>query len=193
MRSRRTPRCAGCWLPSALCLCAELPRLAVRTRVVVAMHRREAVTSSTPAASPRACSRRERARARGAARREGDPEPLPPGRRLVLFPAAEAPPHGRGRRGQASCSSCPMGPGRSAPPPASRRPLRGRRGRDAAARGPEPLRPAPPRARGLGVHAGGGRPRPGRARGRRHRRARRGCPRALRQRSRQARTGHVAR
>ncbi|MEO5728685.1 MAG: tRNA-uridine aminocarboxypropyltransferase [Byssovorax sp.] len=91
MRSRRTPRCPDCWLPSALCLCAELPRLAVRTRVVVAMHRREAVTSSNTGRLAARVLDGASVRVRGLAReREIDPEPLPPGRRLVLFPAAEA-------------------------------------------------------------------------------------------------------
>ena len=89
MRSRRTPRCSGCWLPSALCLCAELPRLAVRTRVVVAMHRREAVTSSNTGRIAARVLDGASVRVRGL-EREIDPEPLPPGRRLVLFPAAEA-------------------------------------------------------------------------------------------------------
>jgi DTW domain-containing protein YfiP len=92
MRSRRTPRCSGCWLPSALCLCAELPLLAVRTRVVVAMHRREAVTSSNTGRLAARVFEGASVRVRGALREEmeSDPEPLPPGRRLVLFPAAEA-------------------------------------------------------------------------------------------------------
>ena len=92
MRSRRTPRCSGCWLPSALCLCAELPLLAVRTRVVVAMHRREAVTSSNTGRLAARVLEGASVRVRGALREEmeSDPEPLPPGRRLVLFPAAAA-------------------------------------------------------------------------------------------------------
>jgi len=89
MRSRRTPRCPGCWLPVALCLCAELPRLAVRTRVVVMMHRREAATSSNTGRIAARVLEGASVRVRG-----GDPaiavDPLPSGRRLVLFPAAEA-------------------------------------------------------------------------------------------------------
>jgi tRNA-uridine aminocarboxypropyltransferase len=89
MRSRRTPRCPGCWLPTAMCLCAELPRLVVRTRVVVMMHRREAVTSSNTGRIAARVLEGSSVRVRG-----GDPaiavDPLPPGRRLVLFPAAEA-------------------------------------------------------------------------------------------------------
>jgi DTW domain-containing protein YfiP len=89
MRSRRTPRCPGCWLPTAMCLCAELPRLAVRTRVVVMMHRREAVTSSNTGRLAARVLDGASVRVRGL-EREIDPEPLPPGRRLVLFPDAEA-------------------------------------------------------------------------------------------------------
>ncbi len=38
IRTRRLPRCEGCALPPSLCLCAELPVLAARTRVVLLMH-----------------------------------------------------------------------------------------------------------------------------------------------------------
>ena len=89
MRSRRTARCPGCWLPVALCLCAELPRLVVRTRVVVMMHRREAATSSNTGRIAARVLEGSSVRVRGGDR-EIDPDPLPPGRRLVLFPAAEA-------------------------------------------------------------------------------------------------------
>jgi DTW domain-containing protein len=89
MRSRRTLRCSGCWLPSSLCLCAELPRIAIRTRVVVMMHRREAVTSSNTGRLAARVLEGASVRVRGG-QSEIDPEPLPPGRRLVLFPAAEA-------------------------------------------------------------------------------------------------------
>jgi len=89
MRSRRTARCPGCWLPTALCLCAELPRIAVHTRVVVMMHRREAATSSNTGRLAARVLEGASVRVRGV---EGPPdsEPLPPGKRLVLFPAAEA-------------------------------------------------------------------------------------------------------
>lgn len=91
MRSRRAARCPGCWLPLALCLCAELPRLAVRTRVVVMMHRREAATSSNTGRLAARVLEGASVRVRGLARGdESDPAPLPAGRRLVLFPAAEA-------------------------------------------------------------------------------------------------------
>jgi DTW domain-containing protein YfiP len=89
MRSRRTPRCPGCLLPTALCLCAELPRLAVRTRVVVMMHRREAATSSNTGRIAARVLEGASVRVRGG-EAEIDPAPLPSGRRLVLFPAAEA-------------------------------------------------------------------------------------------------------
>lgn len=85
IRSRRTPRCPACWLPTALCFCAELPRLAVRTRVVVVMHRREAITSTNTGRL--AASMLSGARVRVYGRRdEAAPEPLPEGRRLALFP-----------------------------------------------------------------------------------------------------------
>jgi DTW domain-containing protein YfiP len=39
--SRGTPRCGRCALPPDLCLCAEVAPLALATRVVVLLHRRE--------------------------------------------------------------------------------------------------------------------------------------------------------
>jgi DTW domain-containing protein YfiP len=45
-RSRGLLRCSACWLPPAVCVCDELPRLRVRTRLVVVMHRHEAITST---------------------------------------------------------------------------------------------------------------------------------------------------
>lgn len=89
MRSRRTARCPDCLLPTALCLCAELPHIAVRTRVVVMMHRREAATSSNTGRIAARVLEGASVRVRGGERSE-EPEPLPSGRRLVLFPAAEA-------------------------------------------------------------------------------------------------------
>lgn len=89
MRSRRTARCPGCWLPTALCLCAELPRLAVRTCVVVMMHRREAATSSNTGRLAARVLEGASVRVRGG-ESAIEPEPLPSGKRLVLFPAAEA-------------------------------------------------------------------------------------------------------
>jgi DTW domain-containing protein YfiP len=80
------------WLPVALCLCAEL-RASPRTRVVVMMHRREAATSSNTGRIAARVLEGARAYMRG-----GDPaiavDPLPSGRRPVLF-AAEARSHAR--------------------------------------------------------------------------------------------------
>lgn len=49
-RSKRAPRCGVCRMHCALCLCAELPRLELLTRVVLVMHHREA--SKTTATGP---------------------------------------------------------------------------------------------------------------------------------------------
>lgn len=85
MRSRRTPRCDACRLPLSLCVCAELPRIEVRTRVVVVMHRREAITSTNTGRLAAAVLGGARMRVRGAL--DGPPEePLPAGRKLALFP-----------------------------------------------------------------------------------------------------------
>lgn len=53
MRSR-TPadlagRCPGCYLPTALCLCPEVPRLETRTRFLVIRHNKEANKSTNTA------------------------------------------------------------------------------------------------------------------------------------------------
>jgi DTW domain-containing protein len=85
IRSRRLPRCAGCWLPLALCLCAELPRLRVRTRLVVVMHRREAITSSNTGRLAVRSIEGAWLRVRGRIE-DAEQEPLPEGRRLALFP-----------------------------------------------------------------------------------------------------------
>jgi DTW domain-containing protein YfiP len=66
-------------------VCAELPRIAVRTRVVVVMHRREAITSTNTGRLAARVLEGASVRVRGSLR-GGDPEPLPEGRRLTLFP-----------------------------------------------------------------------------------------------------------
>lgn len=53
MRSR-TPedlsgRCPGCYLPTALCLCAEVPRVDTRTELLVIRHSKEASKSTNTA------------------------------------------------------------------------------------------------------------------------------------------------
>ena len=49
-RSKRAPRCDVCRMHSELCLCANLPELALPTRVVLIMHHRE--VSKTTATGP---------------------------------------------------------------------------------------------------------------------------------------------
>ena len=49
-RSKRAPRCGACRMHCELCLCAELPRLELLTRVVLIMHHRE--LSKTTATGP---------------------------------------------------------------------------------------------------------------------------------------------
>lgn len=85
IRTRRLPRCAGCALPPPLCLCAELPALAARTRVVLLMHHVELrKTSNTGRLLARLLPGVE-VRVRGE-RDAPPPQPLPEGRRLLLFP-----------------------------------------------------------------------------------------------------------
>lgn len=89
IRSRRAPRCEACRLPVALCVCAELPRLATRTRLVVVMHRRETITSTNTGRLATQMIEGARLRVRGAPHAE-PVDPLPEGRRLALFPRADA-------------------------------------------------------------------------------------------------------
>lgn len=93
------PRCSWCGLPLALCICDALPRLKTKTAVVLIMHHVEQRrTTNTGRLAVRSLVRGE-IRVRGA--QDGRPrEPLPEGRKLVLFPYEGAevltPAHGEG-------------------------------------------------------------------------------------------------
>lgn len=81
----RLPRCSWCALPLRLCVCAELPRLRTATSVVLLMHHVERWrTSNTGRIAVRSLAR-GRIVLRGV-RDEAPREPLPEGRRLLLFP-----------------------------------------------------------------------------------------------------------
>jgi DTW domain-containing protein YfiP len=84
VRTRRIQRCPDCWLHVPSCVCAELPRVSVATRVVLVMHHVEMRRSSnTGRLAARVLGAEVRVRGLpGAARAE-----VPEGRRLVLFPA----------------------------------------------------------------------------------------------------------
>ena len=91
-RSKRAPRCDVCRMHCALCLCAECPRLALATRVVLIMHHRE--VSKTTATGPHALRALESSRLcvhgqRGAPLDLGA-EHLPERRVLLLFPREDA-------------------------------------------------------------------------------------------------------
>ncbi len=90
-RTRGVARCEGCALTPGLCLCGELPQLAVRTRVVLVMHHVELrKTTNTGRLVARMLSGAE-VLIRGERDAEGTPRaPLPPGRRLLLYPAEGA-------------------------------------------------------------------------------------------------------
>lgn len=92
IRTRRIPRCATCALPPPLCLCAELPALAVssRARVVLLMHCAEQHKSTSTARLLARVLPGAVLRIRGASSR-AQPPPLPEGRRLLLFPHPAAP------------------------------------------------------------------------------------------------------
>jgi DTW domain-containing protein YfiP len=90
MRTRRRTRCAGCGLAVALCLCDELPRLSIRTRVALIMHANEVPKSSNTGRLVLKMIAGAELRVRGRPN-ERIPEP-PPGRRLALFPMPDARP-----------------------------------------------------------------------------------------------------
>lgn len=90
LRGWRLVRCGGCGLPEALCVCAALPSLVVRTRVVVVMHHIEAVRSTNTGRLAVAMLQGASVRLRGA--RDATVEAAPAGRRLVLFPSEGARP-----------------------------------------------------------------------------------------------------
>lgn len=86
MRSRRAIRCPDCFLPGAHCICAGLPLLApTRTRLVVVMHRREAITSTNTGRLAARLLAGSTVRVRDAEVAPSLPPPLPEGRRLALF------------------------------------------------------------------------------------------------------------
>ncbi len=83
-RTKRTERCADCWLPLRACVCAELPRIAVATKLVIVMHHVEARRASN---TGRLAARILGGTVRLRGEREPSPEaPMPEGRRLLLFP-----------------------------------------------------------------------------------------------------------
>lgn len=86
LRGWRLVRCAGCGLPTERCLCASLPLLPTRTRLVLVTHRVEALRSTNTARLVARMLPGATITVRGA---EAQPE-LPAGRRLVLFPFEHA-------------------------------------------------------------------------------------------------------
>jgi DTW domain-containing protein YfiP len=88
MRTRRLARCPGCGLAHALCICRELPKLAVRTRLAVVMHTNEVPKSSNTGRLAVAMLSGATLRVRGRLD-DSIPEP-PPGRKLALFPMPDA-------------------------------------------------------------------------------------------------------
>ncbi|MBK7581619.1 MAG: DTW domain-containing protein [Myxococcales bacterium] len=89
IRSRRLERCAGCGLDVTLCICRELPRLRTRTRVLVLMHKTEALRTSNTGRLALKMLDSASVVVRGA---RGEPMPAPPpgSRRVVLYPGPES-------------------------------------------------------------------------------------------------------
>ncbi|MBM4363699.1 MAG: DTW domain-containing protein [Deltaproteobacteria bacterium] len=85
IRTRRLPRCGGCGLPPLLCLCAEIPRLQIRSTVVVVAHRFEWGKPTNTGRLVVAALAGARVRLHGVEGPERD-APAPSARRLVLYP-----------------------------------------------------------------------------------------------------------
>lgn len=83
-------RCGACGLPPRLCVCATLPVIEMRARVMIVMHVIEAVRSTNTGRLVARMLPRASLHLRGA--RDGVREPVPEGRRVVLFPAEGARP-----------------------------------------------------------------------------------------------------
>lgn len=90
LRGWRRVRCGACGLPDDRCVCASLPRIAARTRVVVVMHRVESVRSTNTGRLVARMLDGAAVRVRGG--RDDDAATRPPGRRLVLYPREDARP-----------------------------------------------------------------------------------------------------
>jgi DTW domain-containing protein YfiP len=93
------PRCEGCGLRGAACLCGEVVARPVRTSVVLLTHRAERRKSTNTGRLVALALKGAEVRLRG--EQEAPPRaPLPEGRRLLLFPDPEArvvsPEDGRG-------------------------------------------------------------------------------------------------
>lgn len=90
MRSRKLPRCGGCWLPPPLCLCAELPVIGTRTRLALLVHHVETIKSTNTGRLLARMLTGTSVRVLGAPDRAPH-APLPAGRTLLLFPEESAP------------------------------------------------------------------------------------------------------
>ncbi len=98
MRSR-TPedlsgRCPSCYLPLHLCLCAEVPRVETRTRVLVIRHNKEANKSTNTARLAALALPRCHILTYGAPGQPFDVSVLEAPDTWVLFPDAKPPPPG---------------------------------------------------------------------------------------------------
>lgn len=93
-------RCVRCRMHFDLCICALIPRLETRTRIVLLLHRREEAKSTNTGRLALQCLPNSELRVRG---HEGQPDlplQLAPGvQPLLLFPAADAQPIERWRDG----------------------------------------------------------------------------------------------
>lgn len=98
LRGCRLVRCAGCGLPTARCLCATFPRLHSRVRVVMVMHRVEALRSSNTGRLVAGMLEGASVRVRGG--RDDLPAETPGARVLVLFPREGARPLERADAGE---------------------------------------------------------------------------------------------
>lgn len=99
MRSNTPPdlggRCARCFLPPPLCLCPDAPRLAVRTRLLVVRHHKEALKTTNTARLACLALEGSRMAGYGTPNVPFDPAPLTEPGTWLLFPDGGTPAGGR--------------------------------------------------------------------------------------------------
>ena len=86
-------RCDTCMMHSQHCVCALVPRLETRTRLVLVIHRAEARKPTNTGRLAAACLVNSEVIVRGHETAQAEPLPVPAGSRvLLLFPAPDAVP-----------------------------------------------------------------------------------------------------
>lgn len=90
-RSNTASRCDRCRLHLSLCICAMIPRLETRTRLVLVVHRSEYIKTTNTGRLAAACLVNSEVLVRGHEDAPTEPIHIPPGSQgVVLFPADDA-------------------------------------------------------------------------------------------------------